>query len=372
MKTEQIILQLQRWLPTLSPFFSKRVTISSVSKSGLTATVNTATAHKLNAGDLVTVSGIYTPNEIDSFVETASLVTFHFTTPHDLTFNPTALLDAGQTVFIQGSSPSIVGAVYELKSVPNRNSIIVKRGTNAPLPIDTVLYMQSSVDYGYNGLKVVSAVPSATSLQYAIDFDLPEPNYTDNTPFLCTSPRISGAIDLETLLESYTEQASDAIWAFVVLADNQANKDRLNQNDATTTQGRQADFRQKIITGFSVYIFVPNKGDILTKTNGRAARDVIEDIRLPLFKSLLGVDLSADLYAPGQGIITYNGDGFSSYNSAFYVHEFRFQQVIEITSRDTAIRDFERAFRDISVIHKNQFSELTTYLSQINLDEEPE
>jgi len=371
MKTEQVILQLQSRLPILSPYFSNRLTIDSVTKSGLVATVETASAHRLTTGDIVAISGILTPVEVDSFVEGDTTVTFNFVTPHDLTLNANAPLDSGQTIFIFGNSDGTFSATYDLVGVPNRRSVVVDTGDNPPVPDDIILSFQSSVDYGYNGLKTILSTPTPTSFTYAIDFDLPEPNYTENEPFLCTSPRISGAVDIETVIRSYTEQANEAVWAFVILGSFAANNDRLNQNDATTTQGRQSDFRQKIISNFSIFILVPNKGDILTKTNGRAARDLVEDVRLPIFRSILGVDLSADLYAQGQGIITYNGDAPVSYDGAVYVHEFKFQQVIEITSKDTAIRDFDRAFRDISMIQTNQFDELSIYTASIDLDDEP-
>jgi len=370
-KTEQIILQLQSRLPVLSPFFANRLGVTAVAKIGAgVIQVTTESAHGLGAGGLVTLSGIQVPVEVDTFVETATEITLNLLTPHAFTFNANAPLDRNQEVVIYSGSEA--NRTYILKSVPNRNKLILTRGSATPLPDDVTLYVQETFPYGYNGLKTVTAVPTPTTFRFVTDFDQAAPIGAVEEWLVHTSPRISGAVDYQTLLESYTEQPDESIWAFVVLADNQANKDRLNQNDATTTQGRQADFRQKIITGFSIFIFVPNKGEILTKTNGRVGRDLIEDIRRPIFQSILGVDLESDLYAQGQGIIPYNGDQFVSYNGAFYVHEFQFQQVIEITSRDTAIRHFERAFRDVSVIHRNQFSELTTYLSQINLDEEPE
>lgn len=367
MKTEEVILILQSRLPVLSPFFSTRIQIQSVTKSEVIATVVTSSPHGLTPGDLVTVGNVSTPVVVDDFVETLEEIKFQTLTSHDLTFNESAPLDREQDVRIIGSLG--YSGSFRLTRVPNRITFFVDRNGAPALPGET-FSLQETFIYGFNGLKEVLTVPAPNTFTFELSFDLPAPNWTEEA-FICARPRISGAVTIEQIIESYTEQPLDNLWSFVVLGDYQANKDRFNMNDALATQGRQADFRQKIITNFSVFVFVPNKGNILTDTNGRAARDVIEDIRSPLFESLLGIDLGSSLKAQGQGIVTYAGDSFYLYNGAFYVHEFKFQQVIEITSGDTAIRDVDRAFRDISVIHKNQFDELSVYLSDIDLDSDP-
>lgn len=367
MKTEEIILILQSRLPVLSPFFSARLGIVSITFGEGVYEIETDADHGLKPGDLVTVGNVSTPVIVESFVETADSITFQTATSHDLTFNETASLDLDQDVRIIGDAG--YSGSFRLTGVPNRRTFSVDRAGASPLPVETLSLQEISI-LGFNGLKEVLSVPSLRKFTFETSFDLPDPNWTEEA-FVCVRTRISGAVTVEQLIDSYTEQPLDNLWSFVVLGDYQANKDRFNLNDAITTQARQADFRQKIITNFAVYIFVPNKGDILTKTNGRAARDIIEDIRVPLFQSILGIDLGSQLKAQGQGIVTYAGDGFYLYNGAFYIHEFRFQQVIEITNGDTAIRDFDRAFRDILVTHRNQFSPETVYLSEIDLDDDP-
>ena len=161
------------------------------------------------------------------------------------------------------------------------------------------------------------------------------------------------------------------MWAFVVLNDFTGNKDRMNPLDTNYATGISAEYRQRIIAGFNVYIIVPNKGEILTKTNGRAARDIIEDIRKPLFQSLLGIDFGSGLTSGGQNVCTWAGDRAYQYTGAYYIHEFSFQQVFDITYGDTAIVSDNRAFRDIDLSLKNQFSDLTAYTASINLDVNP-
>lgn len=372
MNTERIILQLQKKLPTLSPYFSDRIHPSTVTILSQVVTIQTENPHGLTEGSLVSISGIPSSNPVASFVESETEVELTLSTDHDYTLNPGAVLDLEQEVRIYDQDLAEY-RTYRLKRVPNRRKLILYRDDFGPLDEDNAYFVDEIFSgYGYNGLKTILSVPAPTIFTYSAGMDLNVPvGLVADIGFICTNPRISGAINIETILDSYTEQPLDNVWAFVVLGDFAGNKDRRNQNDAISTQGRQSSFYQKIVGGFSVYIIVPNKGEVLTKTNGRAARDLVELIRRPLFQSLLGVNLTADLGCPGQGVITYAGDGFFQYNGAFYVHEFNFQQVIDITEEDTAIQDFERAFRDIAVAHRNQFDDLAVYESAINLDEEP-
>lgn len=365
MKASDLIGQLRAVLPTKTDFFSAKVGVVSVSKAALVATVTTSGAHGLVVGEYVTVNGVLSPVQIDTVTETATSYELNTLTPHDQTLHP--VLDTGKTIRITGAG---YDQVFEITDVPNRFRLTIKKDGQQALPM-VVLYLQESSLIGYNGLKQVSSVPTATSFTFVMDFELPQPNYV-NGSWVYLRHRISGAVSVDVLMDSYTNQANNELWAFVVLDSVDANKDRRTVNDATTTQGRQGDFEQKIICNFSVFVFVPNKGEVLTKTNGRAGRDLIEDIRKPLLQSLLGIKAPASLTAQGQGVITYNGDDFHLYNDAFYVHQFSFQQVDEITIGDTAIVSFDRAFRDVDLTIFNQFSDVTEYTALVNLDDEPE
>jgi len=365
---EPIIKHLHSCLPVKSPYFSSRIQVVSVDKIGLIATVTTATDHGLSVGNFVTVGDVLSPIEIESAVETATEIDFKCVTPHDLTLSPTAPKDQNQMVRITGSS---FDEKYLLTKVTNRFRFTVKKDSQPALPVSDTLFLQEQSAIGYNGLKQVIDVPSSTSFTYELDFDYPAPNFTEDS-YIATGVRISGGIDIDTVTESYTKQQEEELWLFVTPQDAEPNKDRRTPVDAQSTQSVQGDFRQRIIDGFEVYIFVPNKGSALTNTNGRFAWDLVQQIKPDLFQCLLGLTFDSGLACQGQEIITYNGDGFFSYNGSYYIHRFSFQNVIDITKDDTANEVFTRAFRDIMVEHKNQFSEITTYNSEINLDDEPE
>lgn len=365
MKTSDIISQLRAVLPTKTELFSSRFTVTSISKAGVTATATTSVDHGLSVGEFVTVAGVLTPVQISAVTDQGDSYLLTTVTEHDLTLHPT--LDSTKTVRITSTG---YDEVFTLTDVPNRFKFVIAKGVQPALPV-TVKYLQDQCIRGYNGIKQVASIPANNQFTFAMDFDLPMPNYVTGA-FVYVRHRISGAISVDVVLNSYTKQPDQSLWAFVVLGDFGANKDRKNMNDAISTQGRQGDWQQKLICNFSVFVIVPNKGDVLTKTNGRAARDVIEDIRKPLLQSLLGVRMNARLTAQGQGVVTFAGDSFYLYNDAYYVHEFTFQQVDEITFGDTAIVEFDRAFRDVDLTIQNQFSEVSEYLALVNLDDEPE
>jgi len=365
MKTSDVISQIRAVLPTKTELFSTRLTITGVVKAGSVATFTTSAAHGLEASEYVTVSGVVTPIVIDTVTDLGDTYEIRTLTEHDLTLHPT--LDDAKTVQITGTA---YDQEFDLVDVPNRFRFVITKGSQPAFPVGTI-YLQQTAMIGYNGLKQVIAAPSTTTFTAAISFDLPQPNYVTGAYTYCRH-RISGAISIDVVINSYTKQAADNLWLFVVLGDFGANKDRKNVNDAISTQGRQGDFCQKIIENFSVFVIVPNKGSVLTNTNGRAARDIIEDIRKPLLQSLLGIRFPISLAAPGQGIVTYAGDSFYLYNDAYYVHEFLFQQVVEITFGDTAIVEFDRAFRDVDMTIQNQFSDVSEYTALVNLDDEPE
>lgn len=367
MKAADIVRQLQSRLPDLSDLFATQIDIVSISLSGTTATAITAAPHSLAVGDDVAISNVLTPVEISAFVQTADEVAFETATRHDLTKNDAE--DIKQYVRITASGG--FDEVYLVKSVENRQNFTVVRSGQPAL--STSPYLQQYSFQGFNGLKQVTAVPSTTSFEFDASSDAgvyPEPNFTTGA-FISTNMKISAAVDIDTIIASYTSQPVNSLWIFVVLGENSANKDKNTENDAVSTQGRQMDYRQKAIGNFSLYLFVPNKGEILTRSNGSFARDLSETLRQPILQSVLGFKPDYQVACGGQEVVMYNGDSYYSYNGAVYVHEYNFQYVYDITAGDTAIRSFHVAFRDIDLRVKNQFSDLTEYQALVDLDDEP-
>ena len=366
MKSQDIIAQMAATLPRNSGYFSNSCVPSSFSTSGGgLVTVTTSAPHKiLSVGDQVTISGVLTPVTITTAtVNLDGTIDFVTATAHDLTLN---VVDPTTYVRITGTS---FDQTYQLIGVDSRYKFKVQVTTQPALPVGTIKLQQAFL-YGYNGKQTVLSIADASTFTFQLTEQFGNPVYYTGAK-ISTNIRVSGAISIDVITEAYTKQALDDMWAFVVLNDFTGNKDRMNPLDTNYATGISAEYRQRIIAGFNVYIIVPNKGEILTKTNGRAARDIIEDIRKPLFQSLLGIDFGSGLTSGGQNVCTWAGDRAYQYTGAYYIHEFSFQQVFDITYGDTAIVSDHRAFRDIDLSLKNQFSDLTAYTASINLDVNP-
>lgn len=363
MKAEQIITQIRNWLPFFTDLFSNNIQVASLSRSATTVTAVTVNPHGLNTGDVVTITNALSPVDVDSSSVVDGIVIVETVTRHDFTSD----ID-GQEVRITGPG---YDETFELSFVPNRTSLELIDDGQPPIPAGSTVLEADLVSY--NGTRPVVVI-DPTTFTFETQNEAGSPAQGDI--IASAQHRISGCVDARVLQESYTAQNfGDDLWAFVVLRDPDANKDRINNNDAVTTLQQNSDFRHEMIENFSVYVVIPNKGNDATDAGGRKARDVVEDVRVPLFKTLLGWMPEADdeqLSCPGQNAVVWNGDGGFVYEKAYYIHEFRFQRVTDITSSDTWLdNDFSVAFRDIDLYQCKDHG-FTTFDSMINLDEFPE
>ena len=361
MRSADIVAQMALALPALTEKFTTNFSITSLTRSGTTVTATTSAAHGLAVGKQVNVIGAQTPLSIGTLTRVGTVGTLVTDNRHDMTENfstEVEIVDAVEAEF---------NDTFVLLTVPNRKTItFTMADTGATTATGSPLLLNgSSALQQYNGLKNVTAVPTATQFQYEItDSTLFTP--ASGTIIARTLPRISAAVSEERLLSAYTKQPQGDLWAFVVLEDVFASKNRNIESDATDNIQRGDQYRQQIIQPFTVYVFIPTKGEIAA----RDARDVAEDIFRPICRSLLFKPFSGGLYAGKQGPVQFVNHGFIHYDSAFYVHGYNFQQVVDITFEDTVGYDLDVAFRDISVtMGVSTGSEVMT--AEIDLDEDP-
>lgn len=364
MKCNEIVRKMMSHLPLASNLFGVPVNISAVDRvSSLVARITTSAPHGLVNGEPVLIEGIPVSINLETMVLTGTEIAFTTLVDHDLTLN-----ESEPEQFVEISSFSGVYS-FKLIAVPNRFNFTVE----IMAQVEPVLpaFLENVYQWGYNVLSPVTVL-NATQFTYPMNFAVGgtvQPNQLDQT-ILQTKLRITGAVDIDTFLNSYTKEGIDKLWCCAVLDDYIANKDRLNTNDAFSAQGRRGDFYQQVIGNFSVYVVVPNNGEILTKTNGRFARDLIEDLRLPLFRSLLAYNFPTQLSCQTEAVTVFAGDGAYQYTGAYYVHRFQFQQAFDVTYDDTNFATISRAFRDIDLSITNE-GFTTAYTAMINLDDEP-
>ncbi len=358
MKSQDVIYQLMAKLPSLTDLFTDKFALASITSSGLLATAVSAAPHGLITGANVTIIGARSPIAIQSFSRTGIVGTILTQTDHDLT------LGYKTTVETSGAVEAQFNGTFEITNILNRRSIVVKMADSGPLTSTGTRYVHDAETYGYNGFKVVTVV-NPTTFTYAIPKALPLP--ASGTPFACGGYRITGSVSIDRYLASYTKLANAKLSACVVLGDTLASKDRNVAVDSSYHAGTGQAYIQKLVQPFSVYVIAPCVDEIAA----RKTRDDMEDVFPFITKSLVGVRFGTYLAANKEFMTTFVSHGILQYNNgAYYVHEYNFESLAQLTVKDTVGEDFNVAFRDIDLtMNVSTGSEQLT--SDINLDESP-
>lgn len=165
--------------------------------------------------------------------------------------------------------------------------------------------------------------------------------------------RVGGAVEPERIIRAYSKQLDDDYWAFIVPEGTAANKDRHVLNDSTATPKYGDDFRQKIINGFSIYIFIPSRNDM----SGRKSYDAAVTESIALFKSLIGATIESPYTESNFSKIYFDNHGIFSFVEAHYIHKFTFGLMDIIESGDFVVDNNDVAFRDIEMYNLNDEDE---------------
>ncbi len=374
-KAQTIIQQLQAVLPLHTTLFAEsNFSVTSLTISGSTVTATTSAAHGLSTGNFVTIKDAQTPIDVSTLTFVASagigntggIVTAITATNHDFTEG------FEQEVVMVGATESDYNGTFDLATTVNRKKVTYAITTNPTSPATgspQILYEFAPAAGGYNGVKTIT-VTDATTFTYTVTQTIV--NDAQGTITATDGLRISGAVTAERAVGAYTAQPTGELWGFVVLGDNFTSKDRHVSTDAISTLAAGDDYRQRVIVPFSVFVFAPaNKQDV----GGRVVRDLIEDVRIPLYKSLLRVKFDTVVSAAQVYSCTASGDNFVSFDKAYYIHEFGFQTVVDITIGDTIDPAYSVAFRDIDLFFNDpdgsDGDDIIMETQAISLDEEP-
>lgn len=157
--------------------------------------------------------------------------------------------------------------------------------------------------------------------------------------------RVTGVAEEDKIESIYTKQSADELWAFVVLGDTFANKDRNVLGDETSEKIAPTDKRQKIIQNFSVYTVDPAK----TTIAGREARDRASDLRVYLIKSLVNAYFDSGFNESDNYGVSFIGDDIAGYTNAYYIHKFDFQSTTELNREDMVQNEDTVAFRNFEI-----------------------
>lgn len=364
-KAQDIIAQLQTAMPTLTGLFSNAdISITSLTCSGTTVTAKTSVQHKLKTGNAATIMGAQTPIDITSitYVNQATggaIVTVKTANDHDFTEG------WGYQATITGTNAPAFEGTFDVLTTINRKTFTYFIPTQQAYAVINGTLM-NSYTIGYNGRFVVTVIDEFT-FTYTIGGNVASP--AGGSIVLRTGARISGAVSFDRANDAYTKQATGNMWAFVVLSDNSVSKDRNVTTDATITLAPGDDYRIRVISNFSIFIFAPaTQGDV----GGRAVRDSMEDVRVALYKSILRYIIPSYTAEQRNYVVAPDGDRTIGFNEgAYLVYEFLFSVVSDVVYADTVAAAPSRAFRDINLIFENPLTGSTIMeTDNISLDDD--
>ncbi len=357
MKSADIIIQLMADLPLYTNLFNDEFGIASITSVGTTATCTTSVPHTLSNNDIVTITGSTAPILIESFTRSDTVGTIVTSTNHDFTFSDAEKARGlTQNVITTGANESEFNGTFALNadigtiSVPNRRTLIVDMDDAGATTATGTPILQNGSAYGYNGT-FNAVVLDTTTFEYALDEALPLP--AQGTPILSAKFRITGAITAERFYQdSYTAQEPLKLWACVVIDDTVASKQREVVSDATAKYGGKSTyFRQELTQSVSIHVAQSTGASL----SGRAARDLIEDEVTPaILKSILTVNFPTYFQSDDNKRLVFNSHSISAYNVGYYIHQYNFEQEVEIIDQDVAPSDFNVALRDIFVTYVTQ------------------
>lgn len=359
MRSSDVVLQLAAVLPRFVDDFTTQIAVVSLTRSGTTVTVETAAAHGLTAGRAVNIVGALTPLPC-GVTRSGTVGTLVTTQDHDITEN------AGFDVQISGATEPEFNGTFQLLRVLNRRTITFLMSDAGALVAAgaPVLLNGASPLQQYNGLRAVTAVPSATSFQYEVtDATLPTPALGSIT--VKAAPRISSSVTYERAEAAYTKQADGAAWLFAVVGDAVASKSRAVNTDAVDNIQSGHYFNQRLIQNVSLYVFLPTSAQIA----GSGARDRCEELLRPICQSVAGVRFPS-LVENDNNPLMLVGHGLQAYTAAFYVHQYNFEATIQLGPTDIYTPDDDVAFRDIALTMGLDVG-TETFNTLINLDDEP-
>lgn len=364
MKAQEIVARLALRLPMFTDAFTTNYSITSLTRVGSLVTAITNTPHSLKVANQVNIIGAESPIALLALTRAGPIGTLSTDGPHDIT----KFSIGAQSVEISGANEPEFNGSFVLLSRPNRESLTFVMPDSGPIVATgaPLLLNGSSIYQGYNGLFAVAGVPSSTSFTYDITTSPPLFAAT-GTISARTLPRISSGVSLERIIDSYTVQTNlTDVWAFVILGDVIASKNRSIDSDASDNQQRGNEFRQQLIQPFTIVTLTPTTDQVAA----RAARDQAEDIFRPLCQSVLFSKFESGLHVGAQNPVMFIDHGFAFYDTAVYGHSYAFQTVADLTFDDTVGYDADVAFKDISLSMGVNIG-TAVLLAEIDLDDIP-
>lgn len=354
MKAFDIVRQLQATLPIYTELFSDVVTVNILTKITTTITATTAIAHGLNTGDYVNIQGARVPNIITSLTQVNNIATAVTTNPIDATLR-IGEDNNDKYVEISGATQPEYNGTKKLLSVIDSKTFTFEITGDPTTPATGSPIFNEDIENLYNGWFEVTKI-SDTVFTYVVRKE-PLAN-ASGTIKAHSDLRISESASVERILNAYTKQDRDKLWAFVVLGQTNASRNQNSaKNDGVGMYSSQDDYRPNLYQDFNIYTFDPAK----TTYASSERRDRAEDMRAIFFKCLLGTKFQRSIIDNFDNLTTENeqyrtmfvSDDIEQDVNAYYVHRFTFQYSYDLTADDIVKPTWSTAFKEFEISQRN-------------------
>lgn len=340
MKVSQAIEQLYMKLPFLTDKFTRDVGIVQVEFDEFVVSIKTDTAHGLEVGDTCTILGLYAPLLIDTMTRTNDKILVVTNSAHDLT-------QGFQTqVTIDGAEEEEFNGIFKLLQVIDKTNFIIETIDSGPTVATGAPILEQTTGSTYGqivGYRTVTAVSDENTFSFIIQTSITAT--IESLGSVAIGFRITGAVDFNSALASYTDQPDGEYWAFVVSNANIASKDRKNNSDAILTYNGNTGYRQELNQTFTVFVFATAS----SHADAYPIKDDMQDMAVALINTLVGAKFDNGLEAEN-----YYGNVFDThltqfYDKGIYAHSFIFQTTTQIGNADIFVRNDDVAFREIDL-----------------------
>jgi len=356
MRPSDIVNQLRILLPHYTTRFHDALSISSISVSSGVGTIVTSSPHNLLDGEALTLANVEQRTPISTASKEGMIVTFTTSVDHDLTEN------WHEQITLSGFTDTQWNGTFELNKVPNRRTFSIRSANAAPAISGSPVLHEVRID-GPNGQYSVTVVDENT---LTINTDADDGIYFSGTA--ASAVRVISAATIERSQEQYDEMEANQYWMFVVPQDAEISKDRTTQSDAVSTQPNGTEIRTRLIDPFSLYVFAPTDQQFAAEN----ALDVCRhDLLTPLTKSLYGARFPSGLSTPMDFRVVLTSHGVYDYTEAYYIHQYDWESVYDLTDGDAVDNLATRAFRDLNFIKRIGGDDTENATASINLDDEP-
>jgi hypothetical protein len=337
---------LRQEIPKYSTKFSESSNISSIVHAAGVVTVITLTDHGLTTGDAATIVDAKQRTPISSITVANGIATAVTTIQHDLTLDYESS-DDQPSITISGVTISAYNGTWTLSSVPSRTTFTFAI-TGSPAAASDGYLLEPSVD-GFSGLKEVTKVNDTT-----FTFTTSKPLASEGQGGTVHNDfRITRSASIERFIEAYSKQLTNDWWGIVTPEPVIASKNRNILSDSTDMPTPGDEYRQKLISVFSLYLLIPSKSDIA----GGGSYDEVISESAGIFKSLLGAALQSPYTIGSFSKIILESHQFHSFLKAYYIHQFNFSITDQIIIDDFNTTSDDVAFRDIDFDILNNFDE---------------